>query len=216
GMSEGGEAIARIIDDYLVNMNYDIAIVMIEQYAKNPAYPLKDGVLLKGVLGAYTAGNYALARLFAERITREFPRSDYADKARQILPRIYKKLDLPAPKVPNAPPPSPKEIADEDALAQAQVQDSVRSLADAKAFVAATNRVSAAIRLQRIVDMRYLRDIELRCEALFLLAEIHRECRNMKTAFFLYKKIGIDLPKSSWASLAADRLKEKEFQDLEY
>lgn len=213
---EGGEATVRIIDSYIENRINDIAIVMVENYANNPAYSNKDGVLLKGVLAAYSVNNFSKARLFCERILREYPESGYAGKVRSVLPLIDRKLGRPATPVANAPPPTPKEIAAEQALAQEQAQVAVQALAAAKEFLAVTNRVSAAIQLQRIVDMRHLHDQELRGEAQYLLAEIHRECRNMKAAFLLYKKIGFDLPKSSWARLAADRLKAKEFQDIEY
>ena len=80
--------------DYHVEMrDFAQAGELLAQIFKDhPDASFLDAMLLKWVLVAYGSGDYAKARDKCAQLLFEYPGSPYADKAKQILPKIEAKL----------------------------------------------------------------------------------------------------------------------------
>jgi len=66
---------------------------LLEQvFQDHPDAPFLDAMLLKWVLVAYSSGDYPKAREKCAQLLFEYPGSAYAEKARQVLPKIEARL----------------------------------------------------------------------------------------------------------------------------
>ncbi len=88
-----GRALAKMIDFQIETKNYPQANELLVQIFQDyPDAAFLDGMLLKWVLLSYSSGDYAKARDKCTQLLFEYPGSAYAEKARQVLPKIEEKL----------------------------------------------------------------------------------------------------------------------------
>lgn len=88
-----GRSLAKMIDYQIEVKNFPQANELLTQIFQDyPDAAFLDGMLLKWVLLSYSSGDYAKARDKCTQLLFEYPGSAYAEKARQVLPRIEEKL----------------------------------------------------------------------------------------------------------------------------
>lgn len=88
-----GRAMGKLIDYYIENRDYAQASAMLEQVFQDyPDAPFLDAMLLKWTLVAFRMGEFRKAHEKASELLFQYPGSSYAEKAREILPRIEEKL----------------------------------------------------------------------------------------------------------------------------
>ena len=88
-----GQSLAKLVDYHVEMRDFAQAGELLAQIFKDhPDASFLDAMLLKWVLVAYGSGDYAKARDKCAQLLFEYPGSPYADKAKQILPKIEAKL----------------------------------------------------------------------------------------------------------------------------
>lgn len=88
-----GDALDRIASYYINIKDYPRAIELMERVFQDyPDASFLDKMLFKWVVAAYRMSNYAGAKSKAEQLLSEYPNSPLAEKTRQFLDTIQKKL----------------------------------------------------------------------------------------------------------------------------
>ena len=88
-----GQSLSKMVDYYVTKKDFVQANELLEQvFQDHPDASFLDAMLLKSVLVAFNTGDYAKARAKCEKIIGEYPGSQYAEKAKQILPKIDAKM----------------------------------------------------------------------------------------------------------------------------
>jgi len=88
-----GESLDKIANYYITNKDYQRAMELMETVFQDyPDASFLDKMLLKWVIASYRMGNYPVAKQKAEQLLSEYPNSPLAEKARQFLETINKKL----------------------------------------------------------------------------------------------------------------------------
>ncbi len=88
-----GQSLAKLVDYHVSMKDYAQANELLEQiFQDHPDAAFLDTMLLKWVIVAYGSGDYAKARDKCAQLLFEYPGSPYADKAKQIMPKIEAKL----------------------------------------------------------------------------------------------------------------------------
>ena len=88
-----GQALAKVIDYHIDMKDYGQAGELLQQIFQDyPDAAFLDAMLLKWVLVAYRGGEYQKAYDKASQLVFEYPASPYAEKVKEILPRIEAKL----------------------------------------------------------------------------------------------------------------------------
>ncbi len=88
-----GESLDKIANYYITIKDYQRALEMMNQVFQDyPDAGFLDKMLLKWVIAAYRMGNYPLAKEKAEQLLSEYPNSPLAEKAKQFLETIQKKM----------------------------------------------------------------------------------------------------------------------------
>jgi len=88
-----GDSLDKIANYYITAKDYPRAIELMERvFADYPDAGFLDKMLLKWVIASYRMGNLQVARDKAEQLLSEYPNSKQADKAKQFMEAINKKL----------------------------------------------------------------------------------------------------------------------------
>jgi TolA-binding protein len=88
-----GASLAKLVDYHIEQKDYNQANTILEQVFQDyPDASFLDSMLLKWVLVAYRSGDYERAYEKCSQLLFEYPESPYAEKARQIMPKIEPKL----------------------------------------------------------------------------------------------------------------------------
>ncbi|MGI6496241.1 MAG: tetratricopeptide repeat protein [Kiritimatiellia bacterium] len=88
-----GQSLAKVIDYHIDMKDYGQAGELLQQIFQDyPDASFLDVMLLKWVLVAYRGGDFQKAYDKASQLIFEYPASSYAEKAREILPRIEARL----------------------------------------------------------------------------------------------------------------------------
>jgi len=88
-----GQSLAKLVDYHVELQDFAQASELLEQvFQDHPDAAFLDAMLLKWVLVAYNSGDYAKARDKCAQLLFEYPGSPYAEKARQVMPKIEAKL----------------------------------------------------------------------------------------------------------------------------
>ncbi len=88
-----GQSLAKLVDYHVEMQDFAQANELLEQvFQDHPDAAFLDAMLLKWVLVAYSSGDYAKARDKCAQLLFEYPGSPYAEKARQVMPKIEAKL----------------------------------------------------------------------------------------------------------------------------
>ncbi len=88
-----GESLDKIANYYITNKDYQRAVELMEQVFQDyPDASFLDKMLLKWVIATYRMGNFPVAKAKAEQLLSEYPNSPLAEKARQFLETIQKKM----------------------------------------------------------------------------------------------------------------------------
>lgn len=87
------QAIAKVIDFYIGNKEFAQANTLLEQvFIDYPDAPFLDSMYLKWTLVAYQSGDYGKALEKCQMLISQYPDSPYAQKAKDILPKIQQKV----------------------------------------------------------------------------------------------------------------------------
>lgn len=87
------QAIAKVIDFYVDSKEFAQANALLEQvFVDYPDADFLDSMLLKWTLVAYQSGDYGKAQEKAQMLVSQYPDSQYAAKAKDILPKIQQKV----------------------------------------------------------------------------------------------------------------------------
>jgi TolA-binding protein len=88
-----GQSLAKLVDYHVEMRDFAQAGELLAQvFQDHPDASFLDAMLLKWVLVAYSSGDYAKAREKCALLLFEYPGSPYAEKAKQIMPKIDAKL----------------------------------------------------------------------------------------------------------------------------
>ena len=88
-----GEALDKIANYYITTKDYARAVELMESVFQDyPDASFLDKMLLKWVIASYRMGSYATAKQKAEQLLSEYPNSPLAEKARQFMDVINKKM----------------------------------------------------------------------------------------------------------------------------
>ena len=88
-----GASLAKLVDYQLETKDFVQANTLLEQIFQDyPDAKFLDSMLLKWVLVAYRSGDYQKASDKCAQLIFEYPESAYAEKAKQILPKIEAQL----------------------------------------------------------------------------------------------------------------------------
>ncbi len=88
-----GESLDKIANYYITIKDYRRAVELMEQVFQDyPDASFLDKMLLKWVIATYRMGNYPVAKEKAEQLISEYPNSPLAEKAKQFLETIQKKM----------------------------------------------------------------------------------------------------------------------------
>ena len=88
-----GQSLAKLVDYHVEMKNYTQAGELLEQiFQDHPDAKFLDSMLMKWVLVAYSAGDYAKAHDKCAQLLFEYPSSPYAEKARTTLPKLEAKM----------------------------------------------------------------------------------------------------------------------------
>jgi len=88
-----GESMAKLIDYNISQGDISQANSLLEQtFQDYPDASFLDSMLMKWVLVAYQAGDFAKAKEKCTKLIFEYPESRHAETARQVLPRIEARL----------------------------------------------------------------------------------------------------------------------------
>ena len=89
-----GQSLAKVIDYHIDMKDYGQAGELLQQIFQDyPDASFLDAMLLKWVLVAYRGGDYQRAYDKASQLVFEYPASPYAEKVKEILPRIEARLN---------------------------------------------------------------------------------------------------------------------------
>jgi TolA-binding protein len=88
-----GPALGKLVDYYIETKDYARADDLLEQvFTDHPDAPFLDSMLLKWVLVAFRMGDFRKAHEKCTQLIFEYPTSDFAEKAKKILPQIEAKI----------------------------------------------------------------------------------------------------------------------------
>jgi outer membrane protein assembly factor BamD (BamD/ComL family) len=88
-----GASLAKLVDYHVDTKDFTQANALLEQIFQDyPDAKFLDGMLLKWVLVAYRSGDYQKASDKCSQLVFEYPESPYAEKAKQIMPKIEGQL----------------------------------------------------------------------------------------------------------------------------
>jgi len=88
-----GRALAKLVDYYVESRDYARADDLLGQIFQDyPDGDFLDSMLLKWVIVAFRMGNYQKAHEKCSQLIFEYPASEHAKKAKEILPRIESRL----------------------------------------------------------------------------------------------------------------------------
>ena len=88
-----GRSLAKLVDYYVSTKDYARADDLLEQVFQDyPDGDFLDSMLLKWVLVAYRMGDFAKSQEKCSQLIFEYPASAHAKKAKEILPRIERKI----------------------------------------------------------------------------------------------------------------------------
>jgi len=88
-----GRSLAKLVDYHVEMRNFTQASELLEQvFQDHPDATFLDAMLLKWVLVSYSSGDYAKAHDKCAQLLFEYPGSSYAEKARQVMPKIEAKM----------------------------------------------------------------------------------------------------------------------------
>jgi len=88
-----GASLAKLVDYDVDTKDYSRANALLEQIFQDyPDASFLDSMLLKWVLVSYRSGEYQRAYDRCSQLLFEYPDSPYAEKAKQILPKIESQL----------------------------------------------------------------------------------------------------------------------------
>jgi outer membrane protein assembly factor BamD (BamD/ComL family) len=86
------KAIEKVVDYYISTRDFAQATVMLKQvFSDHPDAEFLDSMYLKWTLVAFQSGDMATALEKCQALIMEYPESPFAEKARQILPRIQQR-----------------------------------------------------------------------------------------------------------------------------
>ena len=89
-----GRSLAKLIDYYVEQKDYARAEDLLDQVFQDyPDSPFLDSMLLKWVLVAYLRGDYPKAHAKCSQLIFEYPASEHAKKAKELLPKIEEKVN---------------------------------------------------------------------------------------------------------------------------
>jgi outer membrane protein assembly factor BamD (BamD/ComL family) len=88
-----GQSLAKLVDYHMELRDYVQANELLEHiFQDHPDASFLDAMLLKWVLVAYRSGDFAKARDKCAQLLFEYPGSPYAEKAKEVQPRLDAKL----------------------------------------------------------------------------------------------------------------------------
>ncbi len=88
-----GEALAKLVDDHIETRDFSQADLLLQQIFQDyPDAAFLDSMLLKWVLVAFRANQFRKAHEMCSRLIFDYPQSPFAERARQIMPRIEARL----------------------------------------------------------------------------------------------------------------------------
>ena len=88
-----GASLAKLVDYHIETKDFAQANTLLEQIFQDyPDAKFLDSMLLKWVLVAYRSGDYQKAAEKCSQLVFEYPDSSYAEKAKQIMPKIEAQL----------------------------------------------------------------------------------------------------------------------------
>ncbi len=88
-----GPSLGKLVDYYIESRDYSRADDLLHQvFTDHPDALFLDSMLLKWVLVAYRMQDYPKALEKCNQLMYDYPTSDFAEKAKQILPRIQQKV----------------------------------------------------------------------------------------------------------------------------
>lgn len=88
-----GQSLAKLVDYHMELRDYSQANELLEQiFQDHPDAGFLDAMLLKWVLVAYRSGDTTKARDKCSQLLFEYPGSPYAEKAREVQPRLEAKM----------------------------------------------------------------------------------------------------------------------------
>lgn len=88
-----GESLDKIANYYITIKDYQRAVDLMEQVFQDyPDASFLDKMLFKWVIATYRMGNYPVAKQKAEQLLSEYPNSPLAEKAKQFMETIQKKM----------------------------------------------------------------------------------------------------------------------------
>lgn len=88
-----GQSLAKLVDYHMELRDFVQANELLERiFQDHPDASFLDAMLLKWVLVAYRSGDYAKARDKCAQLLFEYPGSSYAEKAKEVQPRLDAKL----------------------------------------------------------------------------------------------------------------------------
>jgi len=88
-----GASLAKLVDYHVETKDFAQANTLLEQIFQDyPDAPFLDSMLLKWVLVAYCSGDFQKASDKCAQLVFEYPASSYAEKAKQIMPKIEGQL----------------------------------------------------------------------------------------------------------------------------
>jgi len=92
-----GQSLSKMVDYYVDQKDYAQANELLARaFLEHPDASFLDAMLLKWVVVAFGSGDYAKAREKCSTLLFDYPDSPYAEKAKQILPKIEQKLSAAA------------------------------------------------------------------------------------------------------------------------
>lgn len=92
-----GEALTKLVDYHIETRDYSQADNLLQQIFQDyPDASFLDGMLLKWVLVAFRANQFQKAYEKCNQLIFDYPESPFAERAKQIMPRIEARLGKPA------------------------------------------------------------------------------------------------------------------------
>jgi TolA-binding protein len=86
------KAIERVVDYYIATRDFPQATVMLTQvFSDHPDADYLDSMYLKWTLVAFQSGDMPTALAKCQALIMNYPESPFAEKARQILPKIQER-----------------------------------------------------------------------------------------------------------------------------
>ncbi len=88
-----GKALAKVVDYHIETRDFVQADILLQQIFQDyPDAAFLDGMLLKWVLVAFRANQFQKAHAKCNQLIFDYPESPFAERAKQIMPRIESRL----------------------------------------------------------------------------------------------------------------------------